>query len=219
MSLLKDHDKAVLRTKFNSELKGEVRLIFFTQDLECLYCRETRQILNEVVDLSAKITYQEYNFVIDPDKVAEFDIPMIPATVVMGQKDYGIRLFGIPSGYEFTSLIEAVLLVSTGESGLSATNRAMLADVEDSLKISVFVTPTCPYCPGAVQMGFRMAIESDWITAAMIEATEFPHLAQRFNVSGVPKTVINDGAVDFVGALPEHMFIPQALHALNRTSS
>jgi predicted DsbA family dithiol-disulfide isomerase len=51
-----------------------------------------------------------------------------------------------------------------------------------------------------------MAIEFDHITADIIEANEFPELSQRYGVSGVPKTVIND-KVEFVGAVPEEHFL------------
>lgn len=219
MSLLRDKDRKMLIEKFEAELKDDVKFIFFTQEVECQYCRETKQILNEVADLSDKISFEEYNFVLDKDKAAEFEIEKIPATVVMGKKDYGIRFFGIPSGYEFTSLIESVVMVSQGDSGLSPESREMLKGITEPVHLQVFVTPTCPYCPGAVQMAHRMAMENENITGDMVEATEFPHLSHRFEVSGVPKTVVNDGAANLVGALPEHMFVPQALQALTPAKS
>jgi hypothetical protein len=58
----------------------------------------------------------------------------------------------------------------------------------------------------AVQLAHRFAVESDRIVADMVEITEFPHLAQRYNIMGVPKTVANEfGLAD--GALPEDAVI------------
>ncbi len=65
-------------------------------------------------------------------------------------KDYGIRYYGIPSGYEFSSLIEDIKLIASGESGLSAQTKQWVADLQDPVHLQVFVTPTCPYCPQAV---------------------------------------------------------------------
>ena len=51
-----------------------------------------------------------------------------------------------------------------------------------------------------------MAFESPMVTAEMVEATEFPHLAIKHQVMGVPKTVINDD-LQFEGAVPEQMLV------------
>jgi alkyl hydroperoxide reductase subunit AhpF len=66
----------------------------------------------------------------------------VPAIAVLGARDYGIRFLGIPSGYEFMSLLDAILVASKGESGLSEASRAMLAGLESPVTLQVFVTPT-----------------------------------------------------------------------------
>lgn len=81
------------------------------------------------------------------------------------------------------------------------------------IHIQVFVTPTCPYCPSAVRMAHKMALYSDKITADMVSALEFPYLADKYEVYGVPKTVVNDGEVMFEGALPEREFVAHVLRA------
>ena len=55
-----------------------------------------------------------------------------------------------------------------------------------------------------------MAFANENITAYAVEATEFPDLARRYRVSGVPKTVVNE-RTEILGALPQDMFIQQAL--------
>lgn len=213
MPLLRDEDKDFLKKEFETKLKNPVTLINFTQELECQFCRETRQVLEEVAGLSDKITLEVYNFAIDKEKVAQYKIDKIPATVIEGSKDYGIRLYGIPSGYEFTSLIESIIDVSAGDSGLSPETKTKIEAITKPVHIQVFVTVTCPYCPQAVRIAQKLAMENDYISADMVESVEFPHLAQRYNVYGVPKTVINDRFM-FEGALPEPDFVEQVLKAV-----
>ena len=113
MALLREKDVETLKKRFEN-LDKAVKIVNFTQELECQYCRETRGLLEEVAALSDKINLEVYNFQIDKGKAAEFKVDKIPATVVMGDKDAGIRFYGIPSGYEFASLLESIEMVSTG---------------------------------------------------------------------------------------------------------
>ncbi len=132
----------------------------------------------------------------------------------MGQKDYGLRFFGIPSGYEYSSLIEAILDVSKGKTGLNQKTKDALKTIDKDIHIQVFVTPTCPYCPLVVHLGHQFALESPRIRADMVESTEFPHVAHKYNVFGVPKTVINEN-IFLDGAVPEETFLENVLKALN----
>jgi glutaredoxin-like protein len=212
MAFLKDKDRKQLQKEFE-QLVQPVKLVLFTQELDCELCRETKELLEEVASLSDKITLETFNLQIDREKAAEFRVDRTPALAVMNGKDYGIRYFGIPSGYEFGSLIEDILDVSRGESGLQAATKDALAKLTQPVHFQVFVTPTCPYCPRAVRMAHRMAIESDLVRADMIEATEFPDLAERYQVTAVPRVVINDQRY-FEGALPESAFLEAALQTL-----
>jgi glutaredoxin len=93
----------------------------------------------------------------------------------------------------------------------------MLAKIDKPLHLQVFVTPTCPYCPKAVRMAHKAAIENENITADMVEAAEFPHLSMRYNVRGVPRTVIGE---DFPieGAVPEMAFVEKVMEAYQSIS-
>lgn len=209
MALLKPEDQEHLRIEF-ANLQRPVKLVVFTQEFECQYCKETRQIAEEVSALSGLISLEVYDFVGDKEIAEQYNIDKIPATVVMqggdDPLDYGIRYYGIPSGYEFSSVIHDILTVGQGESGLSAESKAWLAALTKPIHMQVFVTPTCPYCPQAVLLAHQMAMESSLVTADMVEATEFPHLSNKYGVMGVPRTVIND---DFhlEGAAPEQMLL------------
>ncbi|MCK6621607.1 MAG: thioredoxin family protein [Calditrichaceae bacterium] len=193
-----------------ADLPHPVKIINFTQELECQFCKETRELLEDVAALSDKITLEKYDLVKDQEAAKKFNIDKIPAAIVMGEKDYGIRFFGIPSGYEFSTLLEAILMVSRRDSGLAEETRQKLAGLKQNLHLQVFITPTCPYCPGAVHLAHQFAMESDKVTADMVEAIEFPHLSQEFNVRGVPKTIANqrDAAE---GALPEAQLLARVL--------
>jgi glutaredoxin-like protein len=198
------------------KMSNPVKLIFFTQKMECQFCRETRTLLEELVSLSGKLTLEVHDFVLDKEKVEKYKIDKIPALVVEGQKDYGIRFYGIPAGYEFTSLVEACLMASAGESGLQPESKIALKQLTKPVQIKVFVTLTCPYCPVAVQLAHQLAVESELVTAEMIEAAEFPPLAAKYGVMAVPKTIINETLV-IESALPEKELIERIISS--QTSS
>jgi glutaredoxin-like protein len=125
-----------------SDLKNPVKLVMFTQDIECQYCAETRQLCEEIADLSDLISVEVNDFLTDKDKADEYGIDKIPAIAVVGAKDYGVRYFGIPSGYEFMSLLDSVKTVSAGGVELMPETMAFLDGLKDPLHIQVFVTPT-----------------------------------------------------------------------------
>jgi glutaredoxin-like protein len=142
MPLLQDKDKETIETRFQEELVNPVRLVNFTQAMECQFCAETRQLVEEVAALSDKIELEVYNFAIDKEKVEEYRVDKIPAIAIMGEKDYGVRYYGIPSGYEFSSFIEDIIDVSKGEVELLPATKEALAEVTEPLHFQVFVTPT-----------------------------------------------------------------------------
>jgi glutaredoxin-like protein len=209
MSLLKEKDRQHLIKEF-AALQAPVKILVFTQEMECDYCSDTRLIAEEVAGLSDKIALEIYDFVADRQMVEQYKIDKIPALVIMrgGEqpKDYGIRYYGIPAGYEFSTLISDILMVSRGDSGLAADTKAYLAALKKPLHLQVFVTPTCPYCPPAVHLAHQLAFESDLVRADMVEAIEFPHLSNKYHVHGVPRTVINETA-HLEGAAPEGMLL------------
>jgi alkyl hydroperoxide reductase subunit AhpF len=141
MPILSPSDAARVREML-AGLPNPVRLVFFTQTLNCETCEPTKQILGEVAELSGQITVEEHNFLLETDTAAGYGIDRVPAIAVVGVKDYGVRFLGIPSGYEFMSLIDAIKLVSAGDSGLGEASRTLLAGVESPLALQVFVTPT-----------------------------------------------------------------------------
>jgi glutaredoxin-like protein len=192
------------------DLAGPVKMIVFTQEFECQYCRETRELIEEIGALSDLIGVEVLDFQENGDRAEELNIDKIPAIAILGNdnRDYGVRYYGIPSGYEFSSLIHDIKAVAAGPDAvpLDSDTLAFLENLEQDMHLQVFVTPTCPYCPRAVVLAHAMAIASDKVSADMVEATEFPHLSVKYDVMGVPRTVINE--TEFVeGAVPEQMLL------------
>ncbi len=216
MPLIGPKEKEFLTKEFSEKLVNEVRLVVFTQEVPCTFCRETVGLAQELAEVRPdKIKVEVYDFVKDQMKAHEFRIDKIPALAVIGSKDYGVRFYGIPAGYEFTSLIGSILDVSKGDSGLSPKNKELLKQVDQTVHIQVFVTPTCPFCPTAVRLAHRLAIESDMIWADMVESNEFVPLAQKYGVMGVPKIIINEKA-EIGGVVPEDLFVLHVLNAISR---
>jgi glutaredoxin-like protein len=218
-SLLNDEIKTQVSEVF-SQMQESVQVIFFGKDEDCDYCDDTQLLLEEVSGLSDKIDLNIYNLEKDKDIAQQYKMDRAPGFVIAGKDgdqllDYGIRYAGIPSGHEFSSLINSVLLVSGRDSKLGEDVRELLKKLDQPVNMFVFVTPTCPYCPQAVILAHQMALESPMIEAEMIEATEFPDLSSRFNVSGVPQTTINDGAGTVVGAVPEGNQLAEILRSVN----
>ena len=217
MGLISSGDQEKLKEAFGEMLRP-VRLLFFTQTLGCDTCLQAKQILDELPPLSDKITIEEVNFVLEGEKAATYEVDRVPAIAVIVQdaagdeRDSKIRFLGTPSGYEFMSLVQAVLLVGGRPSTLSEESLARIAAVTTPTKVRVFTTPTCPHCPRAVAVAHEMAFANSNITAFAVEATEFPDLARLYQVTGVPKTVVDD-AVEILGALPPDEFVLQALAA------
>lgn len=220
MPLISEKDAEFLRNEFETNLVNPVKLVMFTQTVECQFCAETRQIVEEIANLSPKITAEIHNFVTDKAVAELYDIEKIPAIAILRveddeDKDYGIRFYGIPSGYEFTTVIEDIVDVSKGESGLQPRSKEAVAGITEPVHFQVFVTPTCPYCTQAVRLAHKFAIESDLVTADMVESIEFPHLANKYQVYGVPRTVINE-TVHQEGAVPEPMMLAKLLEAVGQ---
>jgi glutaredoxin-like protein len=141
MALLNEQIRKEVKSML-ADVTNPVTFKVFTQEFECDYCHETRELIEEVAALSDRLSVEVYDFVNDKAVADELGIDKIPAVAIVGAKDYGIRLYGIPAGYEFGSLIEDIRLVACGDSGLSPETRKMVAKLTKPVKLQVFITPT-----------------------------------------------------------------------------
>jgi glutaredoxin-like protein len=197
--------------------------LFFGTEKQCQHCADTLQLVEEVSNLSDQLSLSVFDIEDDAAVAEIYNVKLTPGLVIAGEDedgpiDYGIRHAGIPSGHEFSSLIQDILLVSSQDSGLGELTRDFLAALTEPVLLQVFVTPTCPYCPQAVVTAHKMAMESPLVEAEMVEATEFPELSKRYGIMGVPDTVINHGAGKIVGAVPDGRLMIEIKKALAKSN-
>jgi len=217
MGLIPEEQKQRLKEEFERSLKDDVRIVIFTQEVECPFCKQARELVEEVASISNKIKVEVYDFVKDEERAKEYQVDKVPAIVVLGKKDYGIRFYGLPYGYEFKPFTESIINVSKGTTNLSEETKKKLASIENPVHIQVLVSLTCPHCPIVTSLAHQFAMESDLVKADIIDVGEFPHLGHKYSVMGVPKTVINE-KTEFVGAISEELFVQQVILAQRPTS-
>ena len=194
-------------------LPSPVRLVFFTQTFGCETCLQARQAVGDLARGSPKVSVEEHNLVLDREQAAEFGIDRAPGIAIVGPRDQGLRYYGTPAGHELRSIADAVALAGGAEGdggGLAPESLAALAALDRPLDIKVFVTAACALCPQTVGLAWRLAAASRRVTASVIEATEFPELVQRYRISGVPKTVVDD-RIEILGSQPEDAFVRAVL--------
>ena len=207
MALFNDEVRQKL-TEILAGMKDEVNIAFFTQEFECASCRDARAFAEEFTALSDNINLETFEFVKDKSEAEKYGVDKIPAMVLLDKdkKDYGVRFYGIPGGYEINSFLTALNEVSGNRDELPEELRQRIQAIDKDVHIQVFVTATCPYCPGAVVTGHRLALENPHIKADMVDATAYPELSIKYGVRGVPKIVINEDH-DLVGNQPVTEFL------------
>ena len=189
-----------------ADLTNPVTLAVFTDDQDCEYCPQIVQLLDEVAATSDLLSVDKYEIHSDTAKAKELNVEMAPAIAILGEKDYGLRFYGIPSGYEFSTLLHGIQRAASGTSELDDQTKYYLTGVNEPVELQVFVTPTCPYCPRAAVLAMEMAVENTYVKAEIVESSEFPDLANKFNVMGVPLSVVN-GTERVEGAAPPQMIV------------
>lgn len=149
MALLDDKVRKQVTTALSGMTKP-VKMVMFTQGeggaLECEFCEQTRELVQEVGSLSDQITVEVKDFTADADAASQHGVDKIPAVVLLSDgetpKDHGIRFYGVPAGYEFSSLIEDLRMLGSGDPGLRPETTQALATLQRPVHMQVFVTPT-----------------------------------------------------------------------------
>ncbi len=213
-------DQEILREKFAQELTGPVRIDFFTQRelgiyvpgrQPCATCKPTGEMLQELAALNEKISLRTHIWEEARQEAAQHGVDKIPAIVLRSGRDgRRLKFYGLPGGHEFPAFVETIVDISRGTSLLSEGSKRKLRRIKERLRLQVFVTPTCPYCPQMARGAYQMALESPHIEVEVVEVNEFPELAQRYRVRAVPLTVIAD-KVAIPGAVPETVLVEQIL--------
>jgi glutaredoxin-like protein len=146
-NLLNDDIVRQVKELFDKELDKPVEVLFFGRKEDCDYCDDTLKLVEEVTEISDKLTISRYDLDEDSDISQRYNVKMAPGIVIAGQDgqeilDYGVRYAGIPSGHEFSSLINDLILVSARDSGLNEKTRQSLKGLKKPVHLQVFVTPT-----------------------------------------------------------------------------
>jgi glutaredoxin-like protein len=218
---IKDQDE--IAQKFDAELAGSVKIDFFTErnlgitlpgKTPCEYCKPTREMLQELAGLSDLISFRLHYFEDNPPEKAMFGIERVPGIVLRGRTQSYLKFYGLPGGTAFPMFLESIIDISRNEVLLSEESVQSLETIAEDISLRVFVTPTCQYCPAMMRAAFQMAMVSPHVRAEAIEITEFPELAERYQVRAVPLTVIADqvaipGMVDEKDVVKELMKLAQ----------
>lgn len=214
MAILSAEDRDYLKNEF-SKITEDVNIAFFASDEadKCEHCDNIRAIISEIEDLSEHLIFSHYDMGKDKDKAEQYNVKMAPALVFTNNETGNIKYYGVPSGYEFSSFIDDIMDIGTKSNDLDDDVRKGVSEIENDVHIMVFVTPTCPYCPAAVRTAHKFAMVNDRIQADMVEAYEFSELADKFNVQGVPRVVINEKE-GFEGALQPDKFLEKIRESL-----
>ncbi|MDA4137444.1 MAG: thioredoxin family protein [Thaumarchaeota archaeon] len=211
-SLIGKEDTKEIRTLFRSQLESEVDILLFTSKEASVFCAPTKRLLEEVASLTDKVRLQ----VLDNDegtaKAVEMAVDLAPTTVVISSNGAKLYFVGIPAGRQLKCLVEDIVDSSRGRTQMDEQTRRIIRRVTVPTIIRVFVTTFCPYSPLVVRSAHRFALENPMIRALMVETAEFPELTKRYNVVGVPRTVIND-RLQFDGAPSEEAFATKVLEA------
>lgn len=192
-----------------------MRIIFFEQSIGCETCAPTRRALEQIAAENPDVALETLNLVLDKERSVEYGVDRVPAVIISAPGCDRLRYYGAPLGNEWPTLLEAIRVAASRETGLSEGSRAQLSALSAPVTLKVFFTPGCVYCPQVISLANRVAIESPWVSTVAIDATEFPDLVRRYNVNGVPKTVIND-ATEIMGAVPEDEFVAAITAATSR---
>lgn len=212
--MMNEEIQTQLREIFN-DMGNDVTMMLFTKEGECPSCQETKGLLGEVEELSDKIHFVEKDFEKDFDEAKKYNIEMVPSFVILDHNNeyHGVKFNGIPAGHEINSFIPALLEMSGSKHELEAELKERIAKIDKPINIKVFVTLSCPHCPGAVHTAHKLAMLNKNIEGEMIEAQTFTDLSNKHNVTGVPKIVINE-THELVGNQPIEEFL-KIIESLN----
>lgn len=193
-----------------SGMKNPVTMVLFTQEnkSECTYCEETQQLLSEVAELNDKITLELKDLDMDSELAVSYNVTMTPSFVMLDSDGvyHGVQFNGIPAGHEINSFLSGLLGMSGLDAGFDEKTLARIKKINKPVDIKVFVTTSCPHCPGAVAKAHQLSMLNPNVSGMMIEANSFHELSRKYNVSGVPKIVIND-TIELLGDQPMEEFL------------
>ena len=245
MTTIAEKDRQAVRDALARDLVADVELLLFLRQWaehstpsawgrdERPTSDETRELLEDLAALSPRLHVTSIDVDADPVSATQYNVRALPTVIIRRLPGTGqvgavpaaspaimagaptVRFLGLPAGYEFSTLVAAVVDTSRGTTSLTQPTRETVRSWTDPVHLQVFVTPNCPYCPRAARVAHQFAMENPLVLAEVIEANEFQELSTRYAVRTVPKTIIND-RVEFVGSLPEANVVEAVKEAVRR---
>lgn len=171
------------------QMRDPVKLVVFTDKEEmCPACNETLAILESIMQYTDKIILQEISLISEKEEAAKHGVTRAPTIIF---EDFGIKYTGAPIGLETAPFIQTILMASTGETPHGPLVSKKLEKIKQEGSLIVIVTPTCPYCAQAVLLENSLAIMSSKVNVEIVESYENPDIARKFQVTGVPVTIVN----------------------------
>lgn len=193
---------------------NNVTMHLFIEEKNCLYCNDVKDMVNQLAELTDKITIVEHKSALESDDAKKMGVEHHPAIVLHGKDKYNVKFYGIPAGHEFGALVGTIIDVSTGTAPLPPDIIEDIASIDEPINIKVFVTPQCPYCPDMTRLAHQASIINPLISSEMIESLEFQELTIKYDVFGVPKTIINE-TTTIDGLSPVDMFVEKLFEAID----
>ncbi len=213
MSLISEEDRKYLKEEFGKNLKREVNLLYLKREKnESEYSKQTIKLLEELASLNDNLSLTVENCG-DSDRMRIEGLTLCPSIKVKSERNGFINFYGVPAGHEFVSLIEGIKDMGSDNLSLPEDVVKGSQEIKEPVDIKVFITLSCPYCPGAVRTAHQLSLANKNVKASMVDANYFQELSIKYEVSSVPHIIVNDKK-SFVGNMPPKMFLDKIKEAL-----
>ena len=201
-------------TKHLSNINEEINLkVLLDATNVCHYCADVKLITKLINEVNPKINVTYYNLATDVEIAKKYNVTKAPVIIFEKGNKNNIRYLGIPAGFEFPVFVETIAAFANNSTKLSSTSKEKLKKIDKPVIIRILVTLSCPYCPLAARLSNYFAIFNDKIISEIVDVNEFEEYAVKYDVSAVPKIVIND-KIELLGAQPESKFVEAILKVI-----
>ncbi len=192
--VLSETDKVEIG-KILEDMESDVEILLFISEKDCFGCQKTEILMSELEQITDKISVKVFDKETNSDLSIKYDIELVPAIVIIGKEDYGIKHYGFPGGRIFVPFIEAIILSSMKKPNISEDLQRKINNIDDPVEVKILVTSTCPYCPDMVRYAYRYSILSENIYSVSIMANEFEEYTGKYNIRGVPTMIFNENFI------------------------
>ena len=223
MALLDNESKEQLKQFFN-EVQNKIEVILITDEKNAVPQFNPNEIAKQLLEEVKEVSNGKFDFIVKENDAAFAKALGIDIEETSGKfgplivfKDNPRMMFlGLPSGHEFSVFLEDIHMLDKKHAHMPEDVVEKIKKINRKLEVLVFVTPTCPYCPGMTYLAHTMAFLNENIRGVMVEATEFPEFANSFNVMGVPRAIVRDAEskeviVDQEGMVPPQLIVDKLI--------